>query len=58
MALKQVAEFNGYRWPTFSLKYKSRYDCGIKYEWQEDITHLLDALKTIDKISEDWDLKL
>ena len=30
-------------------------DIGIKYEHQEDITHLLDALKTIYKISEDWD---
>ena len=30
-------------------------DFGIKYERQEDITHLLDALKTIYKISEDWD---
>ena len=28
-------------------------DFGIKYERQEDITHLLDALKTIYKISED-----
>ena len=33
-------------------------DFGIKYERQEDITHLLDALKTIYKISEDWDGKL
>ena len=31
---------------------------GIKYERQEDITHLLDALKTIYKISEEWDGKL
>ena len=31
---------------------------GIKYERQEDITHLRDALKTIYKISEDWDGKL
>ena len=30
-------------------------DFGIKYEHQEEITHLLDALKTIYKISEDWD---
>ena len=29
-------------------------DFGIKYERQEEITHLLDALKTIYKISEDW----
>ena len=29
------------------------HDFGIKYEIQEDITHLLDALKTIYKISED-----
>ena len=28
-------------------------DFGIKYERQEDITHLLDALETIYKISED-----
>ena len=34
------------------------HDFGIKYERQEDITHLLDALKTIYKISEDWDGKL
>ena len=33
-------------------------DFWIKYELQEDITHLLDALKTIYKISEDWDGKL
>ena len=33
-------------------------DFGIKYERQEDITHLLDALKTIYKISEEWDGKL
>ena len=33
-------------------------DFGIKYERQEDITHLLDSLKTICKISEDWDEKL
>ena len=31
---------------------------GIKYERQEDITHILNALKTIYKISEDWDGKL
>ena len=30
-------------------------DFGIKYECQEDITHLLDALKTIYKKYEDWD---
>ena len=33
-------------------------DYGIKYERQEDITHLIDALKAIYKISEDWDGKL
>ena len=33
-------------------------DFGIKYELQEDITHLLDALKTIYKISDGWDEKL
>ena len=33
-------------------------DFGIKYERQEDITHLLGALMTIYKISEDWDGKL
>ena len=33
-------------------------DFGIKYERQEDITHLLNALKKIYKISEDWDGKL
>ena len=31
---------------------------GIKYECQEDITHLLDALKTICNIYEDWGEKL
>ena len=30
-------------------------DFGIKYERQEDVTHLLNALKKIYKISEDWD---
>ena len=33
-------------------------DFGIKYERQEDITNILDALKKIYKISEDWDGKL
>ena len=33
-------------------------DFGIKYKRQEDITHLLNALNTIYKISEDWDGKL
>ena len=33
-------------------------DFGIKYEHQEDITHLLEALKKIYKISEDWYAKL
>ena len=33
-------------------------DFGIKYESQEDITHLLDTIKTIYKISEDCDGKL
>ena len=33
-------------------------DFGIKYERQEEITHLLNALKRIYKISEDWDGKL
>ena len=33
-------------------------DFGIKYERQEDITHLLDALKKIYNISEDWYGKL
>ena len=33
-------------------------DFGIKYERQVVITHLLDALKTIYKIYEDWDGKL
>ena len=33
-------------------------DFGIKYELKEDITHLLNAPKTIYKISEDWDGKL
>ena len=33
-------------------------DFGIKYDRQEEITHLLDALKKIYKISENWDGKL
>ena len=33
-------------------------DFGIKYERQEDITHLLNALKTFYNISWDWDGKL
>ena len=33
-------------------------DFGIKYERQEDIIHLLNALKTIYKLSEEWDGKL
>ena len=33
-------------------------DLGIKYDLQEDIKYLLDALKIIYKISEDWDGKL
>ena len=33
-------------------------DFGIKYERQEEITHLFNALKTIYEISEDWDGKL
>ena len=33
-------------------------DFGIEYERQEDITHLLDSIKKIYKISEDWDRKL
>ena len=33
-------------------------DFGIKYERQDDITHLLESLKTIYKIYEDWDGKL
>ena len=34
------------------------HDFGIKYERQEYIRHLLNALKTIYKISEDWDEKI
>ena len=38
------------------LQYSMVFDnFGIKYERQEDITHLLNALKTIYKISENWD---
>ena len=33
-------------------------DFGIKYYRQEEITHILDALKQTYKISEDWDGKL
>ena len=33
-------------------------DFGVKYERQEDNTHILVALKTIQKIYEDWDGKL
>ena len=44
---------------TFPLQFSLVVDdFGIKYERQEDITHLLDALKTIYKISDDWDKKL
>ena len=31
---------------------------GVKYELQEGITHLPDALKTIQNIYEDWDENL
>ena len=34
------------------------HDYGVKYERQEDITHLIDELKTIYKIYEEWDGKL
>ena len=34
------------------------YDFGIKYELQADITHILGALKTIYKISEEWDVNI
>ena len=33
-------------------------DFGIKYERQEEITHIHNALKTIYKIYEEWDEKL
>ena len=33
-------------------------DFGVKYERQENITHILDELKTIYKIYEEWDGKL
>ena len=33
-------------------------DFGVKYERQADITHILDALKTIYNISEDWGGKI
>ena len=33
-------------------------DFGVRYERQEDITHILDALRTIYKIPEYWDVKL
>ena len=48
-----------WRHQTFPLQFSMVvYDCGIKCERQEDITHLLDAIKTIYKISDDWDGKL
>ena len=44
---------------TFPLQFSLVVDdFGIKYEHQEENTHLLDALKTICKISEDWYGKL
>ena len=50
-------------WPSLDTNQRLQFslvvdDFGIKYELQEDIKHLLDALKTIYKISEDWDGKL
>ena len=48
-----------WRHQTFPLQFSLVVDeFGIKYEPQEDITHLLGALKTIYKISEDWGGKL
>ena len=48
-----------WRHQTRSLKFSLVVDdFGIKYDHQEDITHLLDALKTIYKIYEEWDEKL
>ena len=48
-----------WRHQTRPLKLSLAVDAfGIKYERQEDITHLLNSLKTIYKISEDWDRKL
>ena len=46
-------------YPKLSLQFSLVVDdFGIKYDRQEDITHLLDALNTIYKISEDWYGKL
>ena len=43
-----------WRHQTFPLQFSLVVDdFGIKYDHQEDITHLLDAIKTIYKISED-----
>ena len=48
-----------WRHKTFPLQFSLVVDdFGIKYESQEDITYLLNALKTIYKISEDLDGKL
>ena len=48
-----------WRHQTRPLKFLLKVDdFAIKYERQEDITHLLDALKMIYKISEDWNGKL
>ena len=33
-------------------------DFGVQYERQADITHILDVLKTIYKIYEDWEGKI
>ena len=48
-----------WRHQTFPLQFLLVLDdFGIKYDLQEDITHLLNAFKTIYKIYEDWDGKL
>ena len=48
-----------WRHQTYPLQFSMVvYNFGIEYEHQEDITYLLDSLKTIYKISEDWDGKL
>ena len=48
-----------WRHQTFPLEFSLVvHDFGIKYKRQENMTHLLDALKTIYKISEEWDGEL
>ena len=48
-----------WRYQTCFLKFSLVLDdFGIKYERLEDITYILNAIKIISKISEEWDGKL